>query len=121
MESTSYGKTPGSNLSNSLVSTLNKASSSAHSAVDSMAGAADEAARKAKPKIDQVAAMAHKAVDKAADAAAPTAEWLADKGDSLTATQRKLVADTCDYVSANPLKSVGFALLAGFLISKIVL
>ena len=83
-----------------------------------MAGAADEAARKAKPKIDQVAAMAHKAVDKAADAAAPTAEWLVDKGDSLNATQRKLVADTCSYVSANPLKSVGFALLAGFLISQ---
>jgi ElaB/YqjD/DUF883 family membrane-anchored ribosome-binding protein len=121
MESTSYGKTPSSGLSNNLDSTLNKASSSAHAAVDSMAGAADEAARKAKPKIDQVAAMAHKAVDKAADAAAPTAEWLVDKGDSLTATQRKLVADTCSYVSANPLKSVGFALLAGFLISKIVL
>ena len=60
-----------------------------------MAGAADEAARKAKPKIDQVAAMAHKAVDKAADAAAPTAEWLADKGDSLTATQKKA---GCRYV-----------------------
>ena len=70
---------------------------------------------------DQVAAMAHKAVDKAADAAAPAAEWVVDKGDSINATQKKLISDTCSYVSANPLKSVGFALLAGFLISRIVL
>lgn len=123
MESTSFGKTPTPTpgFANTMDSGLNKASSSAHAAVDSMADAADEAARKAKPKIDQVAAMAHKAVDKAADAAAPTAEWLADKGDSLNATQKKLVSDTCSYVQANPLKSVGFALLAGFLLSRIVL
>jgi ElaB/YqjD/DUF883 family membrane-anchored ribosome-binding protein len=121
MESTSFGKTGASGLAHNIDSSLNKASSSAHAAVDSMADVADEAARKAKPKIDQVAAMAHKAVDKAADAAAPTAEWLVDKGDSINATQKKLISDTCSYVSANPLKSVGFALLAGFLISRIVL
>ena len=107
----------GSNLSNNLDSTLNKASSSAHAAVDSMAGAADEAARKAKPKIDQVAAMAHKAVDKAADAAAPTAEWLVDKGDSLRDAEKA----GCGHVQlcfGQPAETVGFALLAGFLISK---
>lgn len=101
--------------------TLSKASSSAHAAVNSLAGAADEAARKAKPAIDHVAAMAHKAVDKAAGAAAPTAEWLAAQGENLNASQKKLMADTCSYVSANPLKAIGIAVVAGFLLSRIVL
>jgi ElaB/YqjD/DUF883 family membrane-anchored ribosome-binding protein len=98
---------------------IGKASSSAHAAVNSMASAADEAARKAKPAIDRVAAMAHQVVDKAADAAAPTADWLGEQGASLHATQHKLVANTCSYVSANPLKALGIAVLAGFLLSRI--
>jgi ElaB/YqjD/DUF883 family membrane-anchored ribosome-binding protein len=99
--------------------TLNKASSSAHAAVDSMAGAADEVARKAKPAIDRVAAMAHQAVDKAAGAAAPTADWLAGQGEDLNDARKKLLADTCSYVSAHPLKSVGIAVVAGFLLSRL--
>ncbi len=122
MESTGYGNTPNnSGLSNTSDGALNKAASTAHSAVDSIAGAADDAARKVKPKIEKVAAMAHQAVDKAADAAGEKAEWLAERGTSLSASQKKLVADTCTYVSAHPLKSVGFAVLAGFLLSRILL
>ena len=119
METTTRGNTP-SPYGTSTEGALNKASSSAHSAVDSMAGAAEDAARKAKPAIDRVAAMAHQAVDSAAGAAAPTAEWLAEQGESLNATQKKLVEDTCKYVSANPLKSIGIALVAGFLLSRIM-
>jgi ElaB/YqjD/DUF883 family membrane-anchored ribosome-binding protein len=116
----------GNNASNSGMpknadGALNKASSGAHAAVDSMAVAADEAARKAKPTIDRVAAMAHQAVDKATGAAAPTAEWLAEQGDNLNAAQKKLVTDTCSYVSANPLKSIGIAVVAGFLLSRVIL
>ena len=115
MDSTARGSSlPGNNDG-----TLNKASSSAHAAVDSMAGAADAAARKAKPAIDKVAAMAHQAVDKAAGAAAPAADWLAEQGDSLNATQKKLMADTCSYISAHPIKSVGIAVVAGFLLSRL--
>jgi ElaB/YqjD/DUF883 family membrane-anchored ribosome-binding protein len=81
---------------------------------------ADDAARKIKPVIDKVAAMAHQAVDKAAGTAAPTVDWLAGQGERLNATQKKLAADTCSYVSANPLKSVGIAVVAGFLLSRIL-
>ena len=105
--------------------TLNKVSSGAHAAVDSFANSlsntADEATRKVKPRIDKVAAMAHEAVDKAAGAAADTADKLTARGESLNEAQKKLVADACSYVSANPLKSVGFAVLAGFLLARIVL
>ena len=62
--------------------------------------------------------MAHQAVDKAAGAAAPTAEWLASQAETLDATQKKLVADACNYISANPLKAVGIALAAGFVLSR---
>lgn len=121
METTARGNTPStSGMSNDTEGTLNKASASAHAAVNSIAGAADEAARKAKPAIDRVAAMAHQAVDNAAGAAAPTADWLIEQGKSITATQKKLVADTCSYVSANPLKSVGIAVFAGFLLGRII-
>jgi ElaB/YqjD/DUF883 family membrane-anchored ribosome-binding protein len=37
------------------------------------------------------------------------------------ATQRKLVEESCSYVAANPLKSVGIAVLAGFILSRLVL
>jgi ElaB/YqjD/DUF883 family membrane-anchored ribosome-binding protein len=122
METTARGNTPStSGTSNSTEGTLSKASSSAHAAVDSIAGAADDAARKAKPAIDRVAAMAHQAVEKAAGAAAPTAEWLTEQGESLKATQKKLLSDTCSYVSANPLKALGFAVVAGFLLSRVIL
>ncbi|MCK6369930.1 MAG: hypothetical protein L6Q83_01180 [Gammaproteobacteria bacterium] len=101
--------------------TLHKASSIAHAAVNSINGAADDAVLNVKPTIDRVAAMAHQAVDTAANAAAPTADWLSEQGASLKATQKKLVADTCSYVAANPLKSVGIAVVAGFVLSRIIL
>ena len=121
METTTRGNTPSnSGSSNKPGGGLGKATSSAHAAVSSIAGAADEAARKARPAIDRVAAMAHQAVDTAADAAAPTADWVTEQGASLNAAQKKLMADTCRYVSAHPLKSVGIAVVAGFLLSRLI-
>ena len=99
---------------------LNRASLSAHAVVNSMAGAADEAASKAKPAIEQVAAMAHQAVDKAAGAAAPTVDWLTEHGASTNASQKQLVAKTCDYVTENPLKAIGMAVAAGCLLGLLI-
>ena len=121
METTIRGNTPlTSGNSGGNEGVLNKTSSSTHAAVNSTAGAADEAARKAKPAIDRVASMAHQAVDSAAGAAAPTADWLVEQGERLNAAQKKLVADTGNYVSAHPLKSVGIAIVAGFLLSRFI-
>ena len=121
METTARGNTPStSGMSNNSEGRLTKASSSAHATVNALAGAADEAARRARPAIDRVAAMAHQAVDTAAGAAAPTADWLAEQSESLLATQKKVVADTRSYISAHPLKSVGIAVVAGFLLSRFI-
>lgn len=99
---------------------LNKATAGAHRVVDRVAGAADETARKALPVIDRAADYAHQTLDKAAAGMAPAAEWLEDQATALNAKQKKLVQDTRDYVVANPLKSLGWALAAGFLISRFV-
>ncbi len=104
---------------NSLENTLDKASSGAHAAVDSIANSVDQAARKAGPAIERVATMAHHAVDTAAGAAAPSAEWLASQAEHLSAAPKKLMSETCSYVSAHPLQSLGLAVLAGFLLSRI--
>jgi len=121
METTVRSNTPlASGMHGDGEGVLTKVCSSAHAAVDSMAEAADAAARKAQPAIDQVTAMAHRAVDKTADAAAPAAGWLAEQGESLNATQKKLVAHACSYISANPLKSVGIAVFTGILLSRMI-
>lgn len=100
--------------------TLHKAAMGAHRIVDKVAGAADETARKALPAIDRAADYAHKTVDKAVTGMTPAAEWLDDQATALNTKQKKLVNDTREYVAANPLKSLGVALAAGFLISRFI-
>lgn len=99
---------------------LTKTTAGAHAAVNVIADAADVAARKAKPAIDQVAGMAHQVVDKAAASAAPAVDWLGQQGESLNATQKKIVTSTSAYITTNPLTSMGMAVLAGFLISRMI-
>jgi len=118
MERSGFGTSPSTGTSTPLDSTLAKASSGAHAAVNSMADAAEGAIRKTKPAIDKVATVAHQAVDKAAASAAPAADWIEEKGQQLDQTQKKLVNDTCAYISANPLKSIALGLFAGFLLSR---
>lgn len=111
---------PTSGMLHNTEGAVNNASLSAHAVVNSIVGAADEAAGKAKPAIDQVAAMAHQAVDKAAGAAAPTVDWLNEQGASINASQKQLVANTRSYVSANPLKALGMAVVAGFVLDRLI-
>ena len=100
--------------------TVNRAAASAHGAVDKMAGAADDAARKVKPAIERAAEVAHQTVDKVAGAAAPTAAWLTERGNSLRAARQTAAADAAQYVSAHPWNSLAFAAAAGFLIGRLV-
>ncbi len=107
----SGGGTPGNGSASA--SAIGKASAALHSAID-------DAARKAKPAIDKYATMAHDATDKLSSAGSQTADWMSTKGESLSASQKKLVEDTCAYVSANPLKSLAMAVAAGFVLSKLL-
>ena len=100
--------------------TLHKAATGAHYAVERVAGAADEAVRKAIPAIDRAAEYAHRTVDKAVTGATPAAEWIDDQATAFNAAQNKLVDNTRAYVTANPLVSLGMAIAAGFLVSRIL-
>jgi len=91
---------------------IDRAASGAH-------GAVDQAAGKVRPAIDRAAQFAHHAVDKAADTAAPAAEWVSEKTESLRVTQKKVLDETCNYVSENPLKAIGIAAAIGFVIGRL--
>lgn len=99
---------------------LHRAALGVHHAVDKVAGAADEAVRKAIPAIDRAAEYAHKTVDNTVTGVTPATEWLGEQATALNATQKKLVGNTREYVAANPLMSLGLALAAGFLVSRII-
>ncbi|AUN94973.1 hypothetical protein [Pseudazoarcus pumilus] len=116
---TTSGKSAAGN-SEKVERAATKASARAHEAVDSTADAAEEAASKVTPAIEQIAQKAHQAVDSAVEAAKPTAEWLTEHGEELQASQRRLVAETCSYVSAHPIKSLGIAVLTGYVLGRIL-
>lgn len=99
---------------------VNSAAAGVHRVVDKVADAAGAFARKVPPTVDRAAELAHHAVDNAAAVAAPAAEWLSDQAEELNVTQKKLIENTRSYVAANPLAALGFALAAGFLVSRIV-
>jgi ElaB/YqjD/DUF883 family membrane-anchored ribosome-binding protein len=70
--------------------------------------------------LNKATARAHGAVDQVADAAAPAAQWLEEQGETLTNSGERLVDSTRHYIAAHPLQSLGMALAAGYLISRIM-
>lgn len=117
-KATGYNNPPAGTAADS---TLNKAQSSAHQAVDRAAGMAEDMTRRTKPAIDRVVGYAHDAVDRAAGAAAPAADWLDAHSQDWRETQERLMVTTSDYVRANPWKALGMAVVAGIVIGRMVL
>ena len=69
--------------------------------------------------LKQATARVHGAVDQVADAAAPAAQWLEEHGESLNTSGEKLLDSTTKFVAAHPLQSLGLAVAAGYLISRL--
>ena len=69
--------------------------------------------------LKQATARVHGAVDQVADAAKPAAQWLEDQGEALNTGGEKLIDSTSKYIVAHPLQSLGIALAAGYLISRL--
>jgi len=69
--------------------------------------------------LSKATTSAHGAVDQVANAAAPAAQWLEEQGETMKVTGDKLLDSTCKYVAAHPLQSLGLALAAGYLISRL--
>ena len=70
-----------------------------------------------KPAIGKAAARAHLAVDRAEKAANKAAR----RAERAVAPATDLVTQSCDYVSANPLKAVGAAVVVGMVLGRILL
>lgn len=90
---------------------VDKASAALHSVID-------DAARKMKAPLDRMAEIAQEASDRAITARGQAGDWLYKTGEELSAPSKRLLADTSAYVSANPLKSLGIAVLAALLVGR---
>lgn len=93
-------------------------------AVDQAGAGAHEAINKvtdaAQPAMDRLASGAHVAVDKIASAAGQAAETLGVKGEQLKKFQVQALEKCQGYVRANPAMSLGIAIAAGFLLSRLL-
>ena len=83
-------------------------------------GADIEAARdRTQAGIDRAAASAHQTVDKLASAALSTKDRLLSTGEEWYAQSQRGVEYTRECVRSHPLASIGIALAAGMLISRL--
>ena len=70
--------------------------------------------------IDKVANFAHETVDKVANTTNQATEALGKKGEQLKNAEQQLMEDCHAYVHDNPITSVGIAVAAGFLLSRVL-
>lgn len=96
-----------------LAQNIEQAAVGGHQAIQKVADAAH-------PAVDRVASGAHQAVNKIADVATQTAGTLGAKADQLQEYQAQLMQDCSAYVRAKPLTSLGIAVAAGFVLSRLL-
>jgi ElaB/YqjD/DUF883 family membrane-anchored ribosome-binding protein len=70
--------------------------------------------------IDKASSSAHEAVDKIASATNQAAEALSEKGAQLKNAEQQLMENCRGYVRDNPITSLGIAVAAGFLLSRLL-
>jgi ElaB/YqjD/DUF883 family membrane-anchored ribosome-binding protein len=99
--------------SRTLARTVDQASAGAHDAINKVSDAA-------RPVVDRIASGAHQAVDKIAAAAGQAAETLGVKGEQLKNAQAQALEQCRGYVRDHPLQSLGIALAAGYLLSRLL-
>ena len=90
-----------------------QASTGAHNVIDKVSDAA-------RPMVDRIATGAHQAVDKIASAAGQAAQTLGVKGEQLNNAQMRAMEQCRGYVRENPVMSLGVAVAAGFLLSRLM-
>lgn len=109
-----YGTaTNGGDLEHTLEHGVERATGAAHHTIDSMSDAA-------KPAIENLRSGAHKAVDSAGDVATHAAGALGVKGDQLQEKGKLIVERTGVYVREHPMASLGMAVAAGYILSRLL-
>lgn len=102
-----------SGISGSKGASVNQAAAGMHEKIDR----ASEAAR---PAVDRAVSGAHDAVDSMADMASQAAETLDEKAAQFKDMQARFLENATGYVQAHPMASLGIAMAAGFLLSKMM-
>jgi len=70
--------------------------------------------------VDKAASSAHEAVDKIAGATNQAAEMLGEKGEQLRNAEQQLIEDCRMYINDNPITSMAIAVAAGFMLSRLL-
>jgi ElaB/YqjD/DUF883 family membrane-anchored ribosome-binding protein len=70
--------------------------------------------------IEKAATSAHQTVDMIANVTTQAVEALGEKGEQLKNSEQQLVENCRNYVYDNPIKSLGIAAAAGFLLSRLL-
>jgi ElaB/YqjD/DUF883 family membrane-anchored ribosome-binding protein len=85
----------------------------AHDAINKVSDAAQ-------PAVNSIASGAHQAVNRITVAAGEAAEALGVKGEQLQNAQAHAMKQIRNYVRANPAKSLGIAVAAGYFLSQLL-
>ncbi|MFA6164064.1 MAG: hypothetical protein WC685_11620 [Methylobacter sp.] len=70
--------------------------------------------------LDKVSDSAHEAFDKIASATSHAAEVLGEKGERLKNAEQQMIKNCRGYIRDNPITSMGIAVAAGFLLSRLL-
>ncbi|MDO8846704.1 MAG: DUF883 C-terminal domain-containing protein [Methylicorpusculum sp.] len=70
--------------------------------------------------VDRLRSGVHSAVDKVANATTQAAEVLSQKGEQLKNVEQQFLENCRGYIDKNPAASLGIAVGAGFLLSRLI-
>jgi ElaB/YqjD/DUF883 family membrane-anchored ribosome-binding protein len=70
--------------------------------------------------IERVRSGAHEAVDKAANATSHAANAMGEKSEQLKNAEQQFIKDCQVYINKNPITSIGIAVGAGFILSRLL-
>jgi ElaB/YqjD/DUF883 family membrane-anchored ribosome-binding protein len=102
-----------SDLGTTLGRGVDRASVGAHDTLNQISHAAG-------PAMDRMATSAHGVIDTVADAATSAVETLGIKGDQLNDAQQKLTEAARTYMREKPVASLGIAVAAGWILSRLL-
>lgn len=80
----------------------------------------DRVSKMARPAVERIASSAHSAVDGIASATVSAAERLGRRGSQLMDVEARMVHNTRGYIERYPLTSLGIAVVAGALLSRLL-
>lgn len=89
-------------------------------AAEQASKAIDRVSKMARPTVERIAATAHSAVDGLANATCQVAETIGRRGEQLMDAEARMINSTRVYIGRYPMTSLGIALAAGLLLSRML-